>query len=234
MHCFNLVLFCSSSEFTDGQQRSMAQTMVSMTAPPPIMSVPPPTVQHHLIGNSAYPANPMQTQPVQPQQHMYGQVPVPMSHTGSQQQQQTIHMMPPVSGVPPPQMLINQQQGGWPHSMASISSQSQQGMHMTQPQMTGQPLHAVAPPMEYRPGSGGTTYQQIQHPIMTASTFNNNPMGMPVQYPTMPPPPPPQPVPFPSQQQSMDMNSSQNNMMRTGQKRKMVDGDNNANKSGHG
>lgn len=175
----------------------MAQSIVStMTAPPPIMSVPPPTVQHMM-------ANSYATNPMHAQNHMYGQV--PMSQAPGQPQQQQ-------------QFLINH---------------SHPGLH--------------GPPLEYRSGSGGTTYQQLQHPIMTAATS----MGMPVQYPQMPPimkmnhqvppppfttsqgpgnvmqaGPPPQPVPFPMQQQQESQN-----VIRSGQKRKLVDdgGDNGSN-----
>lgn len=191
----------------------MPQPLLSMTAPPPIMSVPPPTVQH-IINTSSY----------APQPHMYGHAPVSMAHAGvppppPQGQPQAIHIMPPVSGVPPPvhqnQQFVINQQPGWPQSMAPVSSHQQ---HLSQPAMHG------APPMEYRSGSGGTTYQQIQHPIMTASAYNNNSMAM---YPS-------QPVPFPMQ----PMENANPNMIRPGQKRKMMDegGDGGSlpNKNGHG
>lgn len=200
----------------------MAQTMIStMAAPPPIMSVPPPV--QHMINTSSYATNLMQThqpppQHPPPQPHMYGHASVSMAQP--RPQAQAIHMMPPVGAVPPQQQqqqyVLNQP--GWPHSMASASSQPPP--HFSQPA-----LHA-APPMEYRPGSGGTTYQQIQHPIMTASTYNNSSMGMPVQYP--------QPVPFP-----MHAPMDNSNMIRPGQKRKMMDdggdgGNLPPNKNGHG
>lgn len=211
-----------STEFNEGQQRSMAQAMIStMAAPPPIMTVPPP-VQHIIGTSSSYATNLMQTHQPPPQHHpaqshMYGHASVSMAQSRSQAQ--AIHMMPPVSGVPPQQQpqqyVLNPP--GWPPSMASVSSQPPPPSHLSQPA-----LHA-APPMEYRPGSGGTTYQQIQHPIMTASAYNNSSIGMPVQYPP--------PVPFPMQQPPME----NSNMIRPGQKRKMMDeGSESANKNGHG
>lgn len=227
-------------EFSDGQQRS---TIVSaLTAPPPIMSVPPPTVQHHIMVPNSYAQ----------QTHLYGGHQVPMSHAAPspvQQQQQ--------------QFVINS--NGWPpHSMVPQTSQ-QHAVHLSQPPATA--MHGI--PVEYRSGSGGTTYQQIQHPIMTTATTS-----MAVQYPQMPPmmkmnhqvppppfgtcqgggggggppsqqQPPPQPVPFPmqqqqQQQQAQENNNNQNIMMRSGQKRKLMD-DNGGdgvnqmpNKNGHG
>lgn len=213
----------------EAQQRS---TMVSaMTAPPPIMSVPPPTVQHIMVPNS-YATNPQHT-------HLYGQA--PMSHAAVAPTQ-----------APTQQFIIN----GWPQHAAT--SQPQHTMHMGQHHpgaaQGANGMHGI--PVEYRSGSGGITYQQIQHPIMTATT------SMPVQYPQMPPimkmnhqvPPPPfsssqgvmqtgppQPVPFPMQQlqQQQSQENGNPNMMRSGQKRKLaddnvVDGMNMPNKNGHG
>lgn len=222
----------------------MTQTIVStMTAPPPIMSVPPPAVQHMM---ASYGANPMQQQQ-QPQAHMYGQMPIssqaPMSHAPSQ-------------GATQQQQFVINSNGHWPHSMAqAVTSQSCQPPHSVHLSHPAGGLHGA--PLEYRSGSGGTTYQQIQHPIMTTATTS---MGVPVvqqqqQYPQMPPmmkmnhqvppppfttasagnvmqtgpPPHPQPVPFP-------MPPHDNQMMRSGQKRKLIEdsGENMPNKGGHG
>ena len=204
--------------------------MVStMTAPPPIMSVPPPTHGQHMMANS-YATNQMQQQQ-QSQPQMYGQP--PMSHAPG----------PPTSQPPGQQFVINS--NGWPHPVTS--SQPPNMPHLSQ-----QP-----PALEYSQGTGGTTYQQIQHPIMTTATS----MGMPVQYPQMPPlmnrqvppppfsaaqgvmqtGPPPQPVPFPIQQQPPPppppQEGGKGGLMRPGQKRKLVEdngGEMISNKNGHG
>lgn len=177
------------------------------------------------------------------------------------QQRGTMAAPPPIMSVPPPtvqhilvpnsyaanqmqpnaaaaaaaqQFVINS--SGWSHAAATTSQPHT--VHLGQP-----PMHGMMP-MEYRPGSGGTTYQQLQHPIMTATTS----MGMPVQYPPMMKmnhqmPPPPfsagqpqqlQPVGFPTQQQQQENAAA---LMRSGQKRKMMGEENGvdgANGGGHG
>lgn len=201
-------------EYAAEVARTMAQTQMvsSMTAPPPIMSVPPPAV-HHLMANTF-------SQPPG-QSHLYGQV--TMSHA------------PPVGGQQQQQHFVIGS-NGWTSQAHTVHQQAvAAGTAMHQQQ---QP-----PPIEYRPGMGGTTYQQIQHPIMTATTS----MGMPVvQYQSQQPQMikmnhqvPPPPVPFPMVPISSQEQAAVTNMMRTGQKRKMVDeggvnGMPNMMKNGHG
>lgn len=163
------------------QQQQQHQRAI-MSAPPPIMSVPPPPTVQHIMGNS-YVANPI-----------FAQAPISASMQNVAQQQQTIHMLPPASSVAPVQQHPHQQQfvinpHGWPqHSMAAptvVSTQQPPPM-----QHMGHNVHlGHHHPQQYRPGSGGTTYQQIQHPIMTAAAYNNSPLGgISVQYQSVPPP----------------------------------------------